>query len=294
MMLWSISAVAIQPSDTLAPTAINKKRLSTLVIGGSALYVTGMTGLYNIWYKNYPQSSFHFFNDSKEWLQVDKVGHTTTAYYVGYIGFGALRYSGLNERKLVLLGSLASWLFLTTIETFDGFSKHWGASATDMVANTFGCGLFAGQQLLWHDQRIKLKWSYHQTDFAHYRPDLLGETFAEKMLKDYNGQTYWLSVNIKSFLTKNSNFPAWLNVSFGYGAEGMTGASVNSITYLGNEIPAFDRYRQFYFGPDIDLSRIKTRSVLLKGLFKTFGFIRLPLPVLEFGTQGMRFHPLYF
>ena len=46
------------------------------------------------------------------------------------------------------------------------------------------------------------------------------------MLKDYNGQTYWLSANLKSFF-KKSNVPTWLNISVGYGAEGMFGATEN-------------------------------------------------------------------
>jgi hypothetical protein len=274
--------------------SVDRKKLSYVIIGGSVLYATSMTALYTTWYKDYPQSSFHFFNDSKEWLQVDKTGHATTAYYVSYLGYQSLKYTGLNENKSVLLGTLASWTFLTTIETFDGFSRQWGASATDLTANTLGCGLFAGQQLIWREQRVSLKWSYHQTGFPDYRPDLLGDNFPEKMLKDYNGQTYWISFNLKSFMHDESVFPAWLNFSLGYGAEGMTGAEKNSLTYQGYEIPAFERYRQYYFGPDIDLTRIRTRSAFLNAALRTIGFIRLPLPALEFSSRGIKFHPFCF
>jgi hypothetical protein len=288
---WGKAFAVANPS---ADSVVDRKKLTTVLIGGSALYAAGMTGLYSIWYRNYPQSSFHFFDDHREWLQVDKTGHFTTAYYVGYLGYEAFHYTGVNEKKSVLFGGLVSWVFLATIETFDGFSEQWGASATDMAANTLGCTLFAGQQLMWHEQRIGLKWSFHSTDFPSYRPDLLGNSFAESMIKDYNGQTYWLSINLKSFMNKDSKMPDWLNVSFGYGAEGMTGASVNSLTYNGMEIPTFERYRQFYIGPDIDLVRIKTRSALLNTVFKTFGFIRLPLPAFEFNRNGVKFHPLCF
>jgi hypothetical protein len=282
-----------QVADSTASMA-NSKRLNCVLIGGSALYVTSMTGLYTIWYKDYPQSSFHFFNDSREWLQMDKAGHGTTAYYVSYLGYKTLRHTGLNEKKSILLGGLTSWMFLSTIEVFDGFSKQWGASVSDLTANTLGCAIFTGQQLLWNEQRFSLKWSYHPTDFPSYRPDLLGKSFAECIIKDYNGQTYWVSVNLKSFLSDGSKFPSWLNFSFGYGAEGMTGASTNSLTFQGNEIPSFERYRQFYFGPDIDLTRIKTRSGFLNAAFKAIGFIRLPLPALEFSSKYIKFHPFYF
>ena len=39
----------------------------------------------------------------------------------------------------------------------------------------------------------------------------LGENFLEQILKDYNGQTYWLSANIHSFF-KKSNFSALLPI----------------------------------------------------------------------------------
>jgi hypothetical protein len=50
----------------------------------------------------------------------------------------------------------------------------------------------------------------------------------EQMLKDYNGQTYWLSVNLHSFY-KGSKIPKWLNLAIGYGANGMlTGNGENN------------------------------------------------------------------
>jgi hypothetical protein len=89
-----------------------------------------------------------------------------------------------------------------------------------MAANAMGTGLYVGQELLWQDQRLLLKYSFHRTDFAQVRPNVLGDGLTEEFLKDYNGQTYWLSANINSFL--NLDFiPDWLNLAFGYGADGM-------------------------------------------------------------------------
>jgi hypothetical protein len=48
-----------------------QKRKRQLLIGG--INVIGYGGsliiLSNTWYKNYPHTSFHIFNDNKEWLQ---------------------------------------------------------------------------------------------------------------------------------------------------------------------------------------------------------------------------------
>src|SRR5690606_29694126 len=82
-----------------------------------------------------------------------------------------------------------------------------------------GTGFFIGQQLLWDQQRIAVKFSAHTTRFAQQRPDLLGEGLAERILKDYNGQTIWLSANIDRFAP--SEVPQWLNLAFGYSATGI-------------------------------------------------------------------------
>ncbi|HLU85752.1 MAG TPA: hypothetical protein VKZ45_09780, partial [Vicingaceae bacterium] len=74
---------------------INTKRLKTVVVAESVGYTAAMTGLYTLWYKDVSSSSFHFFNDNDEWLQMDKIGHGVTAYYVGFAGYEALKWSGV-------------------------------------------------------------------------------------------------------------------------------------------------------------------------------------------------------
>ncbi len=276
-------------------TTVNRKRLNFLIIGGAAVYTGTMIGLYQAWYKDYPQSSFHFTNDGNEWMGVDKIGHATTSYWIGRISYEAFRWSGVKERHAVWIGGSMGLVFLTTIEIFDGFSAEWGASVSDMVANVAGAGLFIGQQLGWKEQRFLLKFSYHPTDYAHYRPDVLGETCIERVLKDYNGQTYWLSGNIHAFLHKESKFPRWLNVAVGYGAKGMTGGSENVTEYEGEPIPEFQRTSQYFLTLDVDLTRIRTRSKFLKGVFTLLGFIKIPLPTLEYNAENnFVFHYLYF
>ena len=265
------------------------------MITSATLYAGSMIGLYQLWYKDYAQSNFHFFNDNNEWLQMDKLGHFTTAYYISRIGFESLRWCGLDSKPAAWLGSMSSFLFLTTIEVFDGFSSEWGASPGDLIANTGGMLLFASQQTFWSEQRMLMKFSFRQSNYAAHRPDLLGKSFVENLVKDYNGQTYWLSVNLKSFLKKNSKLPAWLNLAIGYGAEGMTGSSAESSISVIDPGLNFKRYRQFYLAPDIDISRIKTRHNGLGLFLKTFGFIKFPLPCLEYNTvNGFIFHGIYF
>ncbi len=283
-----LRAQIMEPDSTL-----NKKRLYWVAGVEGGLWVTSLVALHQAWYKDYSTGDFHFFNDNSEWMQVDKVGHATTTYFVGKVGYDMLRWAGVPEKKSILYGGSLGFFYMTTVEIFDGYSDGWGFSWSDMLANALGSGLFMGQQALWHEQRFFLKYSFHTTQYAQYRPDLLGSSFAEQMLKDYNGQTYWLSANIHSFLKRDSRFPKWLNIAIGYGAEGMTGAFENPDEIDGKPLPHFDRYRQYYLTLDVDLTRIKTRSKFLRGLFNVLSFVKIPMPTVEFSEKGTKFYPLY-
>ena len=294
ILLISPAATGQSDSINVKSEAVNKSRLNGLIIGGSALYAGSMTGLYFLWYKDYPQSNFHFYNDNDEWLLTDKSGHAFSSYYIGVAGYESLRWAGLDETKAVWFGGGLGFVFLTVVEVLDGFSAEWGASGGDLIANGLGSALFISQQLVWKEQKIKMKWSFHMSKYAQYNPKLLGSSFPERMLKDYNGQTVWLSANIHSFLHQDSRFPKWLNIAAGYGAEGMTGAVSNPSYINGVPLPHFDRYSQFYIAPDIDLSKINTRNKSLNLVLDVLGFFKFPLPAIEINKNGMKFHPAYF
>lgn len=261
----------------------------------SALYAGSLIGLNELWYKDFPRSSFHFFNDNSEWLQMDKAGHLVTSYYMGRIGINWMKWTGVERRKAIWYGGMVGSLYQSTIEILDGFSSRWGFSWGDFSANTLGSAMVIGQELAWDEQRIFLKFSFHRTDYPQYRKEILGSNLQEEILKDYNGQTYWLSGNISSFLSNETKFPKWINVAFGYGAEGMIGGEFNPpFDKNGFPNPVFERYRQFYFSLDADLTRIKTNSKFLKAFFGIFGFIKIPAPALEFSKKGMKPHALFF
>jgi hypothetical protein len=278
-----------------ASTTYNPGRVNGVIITESAIGTVATIGLQYLWYKKFPHSKFHFFNDNAEWLNVDKVGHATTAYNIAAFQNNLLRWGGVRNGTAALVGTLTALGFMTMIEIMDGHSTKWGFSKGDMLANIAGCVLFEGQQLLWHEQRISLKYSYHGTIFPGYYPAELGSNWPERMLKDYNGQSYWLSFNIASFLPASANFPRWLNLSAGYGAEGMIGAVKNPDQIDGRPIPPFRRYRQFYLSFDTDLYRIDGLSPLASSLLEINRLIKTPAPALEWNeVQGLKFHPFYY
>ena len=278
----------LKPSDTL-----NKKRLKTLIISEAAIGGATLIGLNQIWYADYPRSNFHFINDNNEWLQMDKMGHLFSSYHLGSYGANALKWSGANRKSQLLYGSTLGLAFLTTVEVFDGYSEKWGASMGDVVANISGTALFVSQELLWNEQRIVPKFSFHTTSYAKVRPEVLGNSLSEQILKDYNGQTYWLSANIYSF-AKTSKIPKWLNVAIGYGADGMITGNEDEFDTT-NPLPESQRYRQFYFSLDVDLTKIETKSHFVKTILTIFNSIKIPAPTFEIkGSGGTKLHLIYF
>lgn len=275
--------------------SINKKRLNTVIITASGLYATTLGVLYFGWYADQDLTSFHFKDDSNNWLQVDKAGHATTAYVMSNYGFWTLRWAGVSNNKAAWYGGLMGFGAMTVIEILDGFVVTYGASWSDLAANTLGTGIFVSQQLLWKEQRIRMKFSYYPTDYALCNPSQLGETGLQRMLKDYNGHTYWLSFNIHSFLKKESRFPAWINVAVGYGAKGMLHPLNNPPECVNGNPVDYNRVRQYYVSMDIDWTKIKTNSKFLRFVFKGLSFVKLPFPTLEYNNENhFVFHWMYF
>ena len=155
-------------SDTL-----NTKRRNAVIITETALSVGTLIALDKLWYSDYSRSNFHFINDNSQWKQMDKMGHVMTSYYLGKVGMEVLDWSGVSKKNQLIYGATFGFTFLTAVEVLDGFSKKWGASWGDILANASGTGLLVGQELLWDEQRVLLKYSFSQTKYAKLRPNVL-------------------------------------------------------------------------------------------------------------------------
>lgn len=284
LFLFAVAPYSIsQPTDSAS--TINPTRLKTVIIGSTVAYTGIMIGLSSVWYSQYDKQDFQFFNDSHEWLQVDKAGHFYSAFQLSSIGSHSLQWSGVSKKKSDLAGSITSFAVMSSIEVLDGFSEGYGASASDLLANALGAGFYIGQQALWHETRIHPKFSFHQTAYADQRPETLGSTCIEQVIKDYNGQTYWLSADIDKFV----KFPKWLNLAMGYGGEDMLYANVED-----NLNNGLNPYRQFYVGIDFDLTAIKSRSKFVNTLIYFVNMVKLPAPTLEFSQGKVKAHLFYF
>lgn len=287
------------------------KRIKLLGYGEGLGLTLAYVGLGELWYSEQSRSNFQLFNDNDGWLQMDKVGHTMSAYYLGYLNAELFIWAGLPRKQAYWIGGGSSLLFLTGIEIFDGFSERYGFSTGDMIANTAGSALLIGQEYLWGKQHVVMKFSFSQSPYTnrslvagpgtfYQTNDLLGNGLVEEILKDYNGQTYWLSANVNG-ITGWDAWPAWLNMAVGYGGDGMLHPDYRDP--LNGEIkpiylppnPGVTYQRQFYISPDIDFRKIPTKNKALKAVFKALNFIKFPMPTYEINSKGNnQFYWLFF
>ena len=293
LFLFKQNCYAQHHSNNNYPSTLSKKRLATVIGIETGIYVGGLSFLSFIWYKDQRRVPFHWYNDSKGYLQMDKAGHAYGAYYESLVSYRALRWAGLNKKQALIYGGPVGIIFQTPIEIFDGLYEGWGFSWSDMVANSFGSLLFVGQEALFDEQVFVMKFSYSPSPYPKHH-HILGETPLESFFLDYNAHTYWLSGNLKR-LSGSEKIPPWLNIAIGYSANGMIKEFDNPSYYNGEPFPHFERYRQFLISLDVDFSRIPTKKKWLRKTLQFVNLVKIPFPTLEFNQLGnVKFHPLYF
>ena len=271
---------------------IDSTRKKNIILNSSALGTTTLAyfGLYKLWYKNYPQTSFHFFNDLEEWNYMDKVGHIYSSYQVARKSHLFLVKKKIDDP--VEKSCFYSLFFMLGIEVLDGFSKEWGFSNYDLLSNFIGTGIFYFQEKKFERQLLKLKFSSHLSPYAIHRPSLLGDNLSQRIFKDYNGQTYWLIFDFNNKVQEKVKVFKYLNFSLGYSIDGFVGARNNNNLNCSN-CNRISRQSQLLLSFDLDLSEIKTKNRILQLLLNSFSIIKFPAPTLIFQNKN-EFNWFYF
>lgn len=284
-----ISLANTNNSDTVSSSTIYKAVGLTGAYYAASMYVLGKT-----WYKDKDVVPFHFYNDNAGYNQVDKLGHVFGSYVYSYAGYNIMKNIGLSRNESLIFGGSLGLILQTPIEIMDGIHQGYGFSWGDMIANSLGSAIVISQELLFDEQIVKYKFSYWESEYSTKANGMLGTNHINRILKDYNGQTYWISIPIKS-IYNNEIIPDYLNIAFGYGANGMYGEFANEKSYKGIELPEAKRYRQFLLSLDIDWTKIKTDSDLLNTILQGMVFIKLPFPALEYNTKNeVKLHWLFY
>lgn len=293
ILLLALFVSTYSQSQTQVGDSLDKTKLWIVAGSSSAIYLGGISYLSFKWYKDKKRVPFHYYNDLKGDLQMDKWGHAYSSYYESFAVYKALRWAGVSERKALIYGGPAGLIFQTPIEVLDGMYEKWGFSWGDMAANTFGSAFFTVQQVVFKEQRIRMKFSYSPSPYPEYH-HILGKTPQESFFLDYNAHTYWFSGNIADFNPKQERLK-WLNIALGYSAEGMINTFGNPTVYKEEPFPYLPRYRQYLLSLDVDFAKIKTRSKAVRLLLGAVNMVKMPFPAIEFSSEkGIKFRPFYF
>lgn len=269
----------------------------------TAIHSVAVTGsLYALsekWYAKYPSGSFRTVNDMNNWLCMDKCGHAWSAYNLARSSSLLWEVGGADHKHAVYRAGIFALSYQSAIELMDGFSSKWGFSWGDMGANIIGVMAYTVQELAQKKQVVQLK--FMTTGRIHYAPDLLarandlfGHSFANRLLSDYNAQTYWASFNLKK-LFPSASFKPWLNLAIGYGAGNMLGETNNCWTAKNGVIidrPDISRYSRWFISPDIDFTMIRTSHKWIQTLLFIINAFKLPAPAIEWRKGKIKFHAL--
>jgi len=262
-----------------------KKRgiLSSSIIGLG--YASSLIALNGVWYKEFPKSKFHFFNDGSNWMQMDKFGHGFSGYLLSQKAGDLYRWSGV-KKSYPWIGVGIGMSYLGALEFMDAYSQGWGFSTYDVLANFSGGALYLSQELIFKEQLVLPKFSFFPSKYAAYRPEVLGSNFPEQLLKDYNGQTYWFSFPIGGFApsVKKMN---WLCLSLGYSVDQKLVGDQD--TYLD-----FRAARQFLVSLDIDLTRLPIKNPTLKKVLAQLNMLKIPFSALMIQQGNLSFKPISF
>jgi hypothetical protein len=244
--------------------------------------------LFSTWYKEQFTGVFHFFDDSREWLGMDKGGHYITAFVESWIllEWFHFLYGKPPSKwcfKYVFFG-MGGFFLQLPIEFMDGYSAGYGFSFYDCVANFLGAFTAFIQYFFWNKIKIFPKVSFWTSEYATVRPNLLGSNLVEQFIKDYNGLTYWYSFSPNLLINKKF-FPDWFLISIGYGADGLLGGHDNIWTDKVGEIHDYShipRVSFFYLSIDIDFQQLPIKNTFLRTLLKLFCVLKVTVPSWEF------------
>ena len=96
----------------------------------------------------------------------------------------------------------------------------------------------------------------------------------EKLLKDYNAQSYWLSFS-PSFPRVGVDWPKWLQLSVGYSADAKLKGDENFYTVDGF---TYEAKREWALSLDIDWTRLPIKKPWLRKSLGVLNAVKLPFP----------------
>lgn len=266
------------PEFPANPKAI-RRGIAAYAVGNVLAFPT----FHRAWYADYQRTRFHWKNDWPEWKQQDKFGHTIGAYTLSRLSGSTMQMAGASKKQIAWVSFLTGITVQTELEFLDGITDGWGASASDLAANTVGSTIGTLKSV--YPEKfdfLDLKISYHQS------PNYLGprtkNPFAMLIYRtsgDYDGETFWMT-----FHPKHEKIPRWLGLGIGHSADGLKNAL---------STPEYPHSRVVVLGLDIDpfYKMRKSKKKWKRFIATAASLVRLPAPAISFNQNKIKGHWLY-
>jgi hypothetical protein len=251
------------------------------VVSGTLVAAMAAVQIYqsNGWWKD-NRRSFHFQEDLKYGLSVDKVGHFYGAAVLTFITSKAFRWTNLSESGALWWGAGSSLAFQTFLEIEDGFSA-WGFDRVDFACDVAGAFWPVAQYHAPLLRSFDFKFSYRPSPLLNSGAAVGFRGQQHIIFDDYEGQTIWLGLKVKNLLPGKAAevWPSFLGIAVGYGARGVASDSPYSIVVL---------------GLDLDMTKIiPDDTPFLKTLGEALNYIRFPLPAVRV-SPNVIWYGIYF
>lgn len=239
------------------------------------------------WYRN-TQIKFHFKDDWYDYnLNMDKVGHVFGGMFLTQNYYKLFRWSDFSHSQAIWLSAGLTFAQLLQIEVFDAYDKYFGASWSDLGANTLGIIYGIAQLNYKSANMINLKLS-HDINHLPFEKDIQKE-----LITNYTYRTFWLTFHYHDLLPKSLQkyHPDWLGIAIGYG---ISNTFINGRYNIDKNGKGLGN-QNYYLAIDIDLNRLfkPEKGTFLWQVLDIIGYLHIPMPTIQL-SPNTKFHALYF
>lgn len=234
--------------------------IGSATVGG---FVAGHGLLNTLWWKG-ERVDFHL-NSSQDYLyalNADKLGHLCFSFSTATTYADMFRWSGMDSTAATWGGLGISLAYQTYIEIRDGYSKDYGFSVGDAIANTAGASLTVLKHYYPALRSFDLQISFWPSnDFKNgaYRA----------IIDDYSSTTHWLSFSVYDVLSAKTQewYPPWLGLAVGHSVSNIDGKGAGQ--------------HQLFLSLDWNLQRISGLPQWARSLLRTLHLYHLPAPAVR-------------
>lgn len=272
------------PYSRMSFSATDSTRIHPYRLAAMSAVTAGYIGgiyvkLKNTWWSDQTRP-FHAVTDFDYARNIDKMGH----FYGGIVHADliatGLRWSGVRPGPSLLYGAGLSGIFYVAVELKDGFSPRWGFDVADLGTSLAGAAYPYLQYSFPALQDFSFKWSYIPTTESKYLKKNGGRAWV--FSDDYEGQTFWLSVNARRFMPASVRryWPKFLNLAAGAAAENLAEKSRGNLVLL--------------VAPDIDFEKlIPGDGDFALTVKRALNLVHPPLPAVRV-SPNVVWYGLYF